>query len=116
MRARFTAARLAALLLVSLAAAACARAVIVGADPATTSAIEVANQSGTTMIVEYSAGAGQPRATLGAVAPGTTERFIITLPEGTVLSVFGRSDTGTHTSGPHSVTLVAGATQHVILR
>jgi hypothetical protein len=103
-----------AVLLSLLMAAGCARAIEISTDPAAASAIEVTNQTGTTMIVEYQAGAA--RATLGAVTPGGTERFIITLPSGTAISVTARNDAGTRTSGPYSVTLHAGETQRITLR
>jgi hypothetical protein len=106
-------ARVVALLAVVIASG-CARAIEISTDPAAASAIEVTNQTGTTMIVEYQAGAA--RATLGAVTPGGTERFIITLPTGTSISVTARNDAGTRTSGPYSVTLQAGETQLITLR
>jgi hypothetical protein len=93
---------------------ACARPVLVETDPAAAAAIEVVNQTGTTMIVEYQA--GQTRATLGAVADGGTERFIITLPPGTVITVTGRNDAGTRAAGPYTLTLERGTTQRVTLR
>jgi hypothetical protein len=106
--------RFAASLLLIVLASGCARALDIGTDAATTAAIEVLNETGTTMIVEYSAGAA--RATLGAVAPRATERFIITMPAGTTIAVSARNEAGTRTAGPYSVTLVAGATQSITLR
>lgn len=106
--------RLLALLVLASTSGACARAIDISTDPASVSAIEVTNQTGTTMIVEYQAGAA--RATLGAVIHGGTERFIITVPAGTAISVSARNDAGTRTAGPFHVTLRAGETERITLR
>jgi hypothetical protein len=103
------------LLLAVWTGAACARAVTVETDRAALAAIEVYNQSGVSMIVAYDV-TGAGRATLGAVPPGGTERFIITLPAGSEIRVFGTSEGGGRISGPHPVTLQGGATQRITLR
>jgi hypothetical protein len=112
--ARRRSAGLLALLGVALIFAACARAATVTTDRASLAAIEVRNDSGVTMIVAYEADG--PRATLGAVTAGSAERFIIALPAGTSIRVFGTSETGARSSGPHALTLQAGTTQRVTLR
>jgi hypothetical protein len=95
--------------------AACARAVTVETDRTALAAIEVYNQAGVAMIVAYDV-TGAGRATLGSVLPGSTERFIITLPAGSEIRVFGTSEGGGRISGPHLVTLQGGATQRITLR
>jgi hypothetical protein len=96
-------------------AAACARPMVVETDRAALAAVQVYNESGVTMIVSYE-GPDNTRATLGAVPPGGSERFIITLPAGSSVRVIGTSQGGERISGPHVVTLHSGATQRVTLR
>ena len=105
----------AALFVTTAVGTGCTRPVIVETDRAQLAAVEVHNESGVTMIVAYEAETGS-RATLGAIPPGRSERFIITLPAGSPIRVFGTSEGGGRVSGPHAVTLQAGATQRVTLR
>jgi hypothetical protein len=102
------------LAMLALFSSGCARAMVVESDRSALAAVEVRNESGVAMIVSYESGG--PRATLGSVAAGGTERFIITLPVGSAIRIHGVSESGGRASGPHPVTLQAGVTQRVTLR
>ena len=103
------------ILLAVLTLSSCARGISVGsATPAETFSISVENLTGTTMVVSYDDGRGN--ATLGTVEAGSTERFIIAAPATQTVTVRGTPITGSRTSGPYTVTLVAGTTQQVRLR
>jgi hypothetical protein len=45
---------------------------------------------------------------LGSVAAGRSERFIVASPKTTTVSIGGRAQSGTRTSGPYQVTLGGG--------
>jgi hypothetical protein len=92
----------------------CARSVQIGSGPGPGYAIEVVNSLGQDMIVSYDAGSGDR--TLGTVTAGATERFTITAPERTAVTVRGRDASGNRTVGPFTVQLAAGATPTVTLR
>jgi hypothetical protein len=94
--------------------AGCSRAIAVGSSPSAVYAVAVTNAAGEEMIVAYDDGTG-PRA-LGAVADGRTDRFVIAASSRTSVQVSGRNRSGTKTSGPYTVQLVAGQTIPVILR
>jgi hypothetical protein len=106
--------RVSLLAAIALSGTGCARAMVVESDRSALAAIEVRNESGVAMIVSYETGG--PRATLGSVPAGGTERFIITLPVGSAIRIHGVSESGGRASGPHPVTLQAGVTQRVTLR
>jgi hypothetical protein len=93
--------------------AACARTVSVQ-PPRPTFAIEVHNTFDVDMLVSYDAGGGA-RA-LGAVTPGSTERFVIALPEAVPIQVTARSNDGSRVAGPFEVVLTANVTRPVTLR
>ena len=107
--------RLGLLLVLATASTACAsmRKVSVGEESSQTYSIDVTNQRNSTMTVSWSD--GSDTRTLGTVAAGRTERFIIAGAKSTSISVTGRNSSGA-SSGPYSVTLVAGAAQKVTLR
>jgi hypothetical protein len=94
--------------------AACARSVQVGSGPGPVYAVEVVNSLGQDMIVSYDDGGGAR--TLGTVPAGATERFIITAPARTTVSIQGRTSAGTQTSGPYSVQLSQTEASRVTLR
>jgi hypothetical protein len=103
------------LLLVVITLTGCSRGMSVGSPaPAETFSISVQNQTGVTMVVSYNDGRGD--AILGTVDAGGTERFIIAAPAVQTITVRGAATSGSRSSGPHSVTLVAGTTQTVRLR
>ena len=107
--------RFAPLLLACLTSAACARAIAVQSGNAnTTYSIEVANQTGVSMVVSYNDGRGD--AILGTVAAGRTERYIIASPAATTVSIRGVATSGSRTAGPYSVSLNAGSSVTVTLR
>jgi hypothetical protein len=106
--------RLFLLAAMGLLAAGCARPVSIQSDTRSVAAIEVRNELALSMLVYYQSGA-EPRL-LGAIAPRGTERFIVTAPSGSTVQVTARSQDGTRTVGPYSVTLQAGSTQPVVLR
>jgi hypothetical protein len=89
------------------------RGASVGTDPVY--AIEVANQMPHAMTVFWSQSGGEPRS-LGTVASGRTERFVIAGNTTNTISVTARDTNGTHRTGPYSVTLEAGVTKRVIVR
>jgi len=99
-------------LLAGLALGACSRSVSVAPQPGTTYAILVNNQAGRSLDVAWSD--GDAWRSLGTVASGTEERFIIAAPRTTTISVRGTS--GATTSGPYSVTLTPGSAARVTLR
>jgi hypothetical protein len=105
--------RVALIALVAILAAGC-RTVALQSDPRSVAAVEIVNDVGAPMLVYYDAGAGD--ALLGAVQVRGSERFIVTAPAGAVIRVTARSEDGTRTAGPYTVTLEAGATQRVTLR
>ena len=95
-------------------ATACARPVQIGSGPGPVYAVEIVNSLGQDMIVSYDAGSGLR--TLGTVPAGATERFIITAPDRTSVSIQGRNSGGNRTSGPYTVQLSQDATPRVTLR
>jgi hypothetical protein len=98
-----------------LLASGCARGINVGSpEPTTTYSITVQNQTGVAMVVSYNDGRGD--AILGNVAAGASERFIIAGSASSTISVRGVATTGNRTSGPYSVTLLAGSPYALILR
>ena len=112
---RLTAA--AALLLATLAgAAACSRAVTVGAasPTAATYSVNVTNAAATDLAVSYDDGSGD-RA-LGLVRVGRTERFIIAAPRRTIVTIIGATPDGTRTVSSVPVELRTGASVDVTLR
>jgi len=112
--ARFRVRNAALLMAIIILAAGCTRPMVVGTDRDQLAAVEIRNETGVAMIVSYESDG--PRATLGSVMPGATERFIVTLPPGSTIRVHAVSETGGRTSGPHPVTLQSGTTQRITLR
>lgn len=107
--------RAAILLLLSGAAAGCARAVAVqSGDPTRSFSIEITNETGVSMVVSYNDGRGD--AILGTVAAGRTERYIIASPANTSVAIRGAAASGSRSSGPYTVSLTAGSTARVTLR
>jgi hypothetical protein len=103
------------LLLPFLILSGCARGMTVGSSsPAETYSINVENMTGVTMVVSYDDGRGS--AILGTVNAGTTERFIIAAPATQTVTVRAEAVGGGRSSGPHTVTLIAGQPQTVRLR
>ncbi|HEX6135295.1 MAG TPA: hypothetical protein VFZ24_15100 [Longimicrobiales bacterium] len=91
------------------------RAMSVGSPaPSETYSISVLNETGIAMIVTYDDGRGD--AILGNVRAGSTERFVIAAPASRTITVRGSAASGDRSSGPYTVTLVAGSTQTVRLR
>ncbi|HUF50606.1 MAG TPA: hypothetical protein VMN60_07235 [Longimicrobiales bacterium] len=106
---------LASLLFACMAVAACARTVAIQSGDSTRNySIEITNETGVAMIVSYNDGRGD--ALLGTIAASRTERFIVAAPAATTISVRAVATAGGQTSGPHSVTLTAGASARLTLR
>lgn len=102
-------------LLLLLTVGGCARGISVeSASPSESYSITVENLTGITMVVTYNDGRGD--ATLGTVAAGATERFIIAAPASSSISVQGTAVSGARRAGPYSVNLARGATHTVRLR
>ena len=107
--------RAALLLILSVALAGCSRAVAVqSGDPTRSFSIEITNETGTAMVVSYNDGRGD--ATLGTVAAGRTERYIIASPANNSVAIRGVATSGGRTAGPYTVSLTAGSTARVSLR
>jgi hypothetical protein len=106
--------RCAALALLFLFAAGCARAVSVGTDPGPVYAVQVRNSLDRDMIVSYDAGSGP--AVLGTVRANSSERFVITSRTATSVRITATDQGGSRSSGPYTVQLQAGATPEVVLR
>jgi hypothetical protein len=107
--------RAALLLLLTSLVTGCARAVAVqSGDPTRSFSIEITNETGVSMVASYNDGRGD--ATLGTVAAGRTERYIIASPASTSVSIRGVATSGGRTSGPYTVALTAGSTARVALR
>jgi hypothetical protein len=102
------------LLLATILAAACSRAVNVGTLPTPVFGILITNSTNVELIVSYDDGTG-PKA-LGAVAHGATERFVIASPANTLVEVAGRTRDGSSRIGPIQVRLVAASNTSVELR
>ena len=104
--------RLAALgLLVLAGGVGCARSVSFD-TPGPTYSIQVENSLSQDMIVSYDDGSG-PR-TLGTVAAGRSERFVVATDRTTV-TITAANSSRTRTAGPYSVQLTAGTTPRVTL-
>jgi hypothetical protein len=107
--------RAALLLLLSVLFTGCARAIAIDSgDPTRSFSIEITNETGTPMVVSYNDGRGD--ATLGTVAAGRTERYIIASPASTSVAIRGVATSGGRTVGPYTVALTAGSTARVSLR
>jgi hypothetical protein len=105
--------QLAALAVITLASAGCARAVAVGSEPRPVYRIEVSNSLAEPMIVSYNDGRGD--ALLGTVAAGRTEQFVIATRTETI-TVHARNAAGTRTAGPFTVQLSTTSPQPVRIR
>jgi hypothetical protein len=102
------------LLLGMLLIAGCARTIDVGSEPRPTFSIAVQNALAEPMIVSYTDERGQ--ALLGTVQPGRTEYYVIAGTTSTHITVSGRNENGTVTTGPWTVRLAAGERPTVRLR
>lgn len=94
-----------------LLASACSRAVAVGSDPAATYAVEVVNRSGVALEVGFDAGTGVR--SLGSVASGGAERFVVVSPGQPSVTIVG---TGAGVTVREPVLLRAGETVRVVLQ
>lgn len=94
----------------ALVLAGCARPVSVGTDPGAGYAVEVVNRTGIALDVAFDDGTG-PRS-LGRVAAGRTERFVVVTREGPSVTIVG---TGGGSTWRSPATLRAGATVSVVL-
>ena len=107
--------RAALLLILAVLIPGCSRAVAVqSGDPTRSFSIEITNETGTAMVVSYNDGRGD--ATLGTVAAGRTERYIIASPATNSVAIRGVATSGSRTAGPYTVSLTAGSTARVSLR
>lgn len=96
---------------VALLLSGCARPVAVTSDPGASYAVEVVNRTGVALDVGFHAG-GEARS-LGTVAAGATERFVVVSPGSSAVTIVG---TGTGVSVQQSVTLRTGETVRVVLQ
>lgn len=99
-------------LLLAVAASACARGVDFEPDPGAATAINVINEMPHAMIVWFDDGEGERL--LGTVSAGTTDRFVIAGTGATTVSVVARDEGTTHTVR-RTVTLVPGGSVDVRL-
>lgn len=101
------------LLLMATFATACSRGVSVGsATPGGAYTVSITNSTASTMDVSYNDGSDH---TLGTVAVGRTERFVVAGSRLAAVTVTGRASNG-RSSGPYQVQLAAGSTPKVTLR
>lgn len=94
--------------------AGCSRAVQVGSSTnGVTYAVNVSNISASPLQVSFNDGTDH---FLGTVNAGKTERFVVAGASSQIVSILGRATTGSRTSGPVRVNLVAGTAVNVTLR
>lgn len=93
--------------------AGCSRGVSVGsATPGAAFTVSVTNSTTSSMDVSYNDGSDH---TLGAVAAGKTERFVVAGSRQVAVTLTGRAANG-RSSGPYQVQLATGTTPRVTLR
>jgi hypothetical protein len=107
----FRSLRAAAIVLVLLAAA-CHRTPAPGSAPVV-QAIDVENRTARILVVSFEDSRGT--GVLGTVRAGSTDRFVLADAGGGQITVRGRSQDGTVTSGPYTVRLASVSTPKVVL-